>query len=586
MRVKPFKTALVAAAVVIAAPGCIEFRNEAGAPALTADASGSAGVATGRAIPPTGAGFYLAGRYAQKQNDFLSASDYLERALAANPENTLLRRRTFIAKLSAGRVPEAMAHARIIAAGSGSAPIARLAMVVDAVERGDLDLAETELEKFPTRGISSVLKPLLLSWVKVEAGEADEALAVLEPLKKQSALGVLYQLHAAMISDALGREASALDHYLRARDTARRATLRVVQALGRHYERTGRVTDAEALYAAYVRENPESVVLQPELDRIRAGRKPDLLVPDAKSGVSEALFNIASTMTRENSAQVALLYARLSSHLRPDFDLAQMLVAGILESMDRYEEAIAAYESVSEASPLRWSARLRIAGSLEALERDNDAVVLLTALAQEDPSRADPLVNLGDLYRANKQFGKSVEAYDRAIEVIGDIDQRHWSVLYSRGIALERSKNWNRAEKDFQHALKLNPEQPYVLNYLGYSWVDQGINLAEARKMIERAVELRPDDGYIVDSLGWVLYRLKDFEGAVSQLERAVELRPQDPTINDHLGDAYWQVGRKIEARFQWKRALALEPEPEQLQAIEDKVLRGLTDTPAAEKDS
>ena len=252
-----------------------------------------------------------------------------------------------------------------------------------------------------------------------------------------------------------------------------------------------------------------------------------------------------------------------------------MLVAGILESMDRNDDAIATYGTIKPTSPLYWSARLRIAGNLEALDRDDDAIDLLRVLTTEDPSRPDPLVSLGDLLRSNKRFPESVNAYDRAIEVLGEIDKRHWTILYSRGISLERSRRWDRAEKDFQRALELNPEQPYVLNYLGYSWVDQGINLDRARKMIERAVQLRPNDGYIVDSLGWVLYRLKDFKGAVDKLERAVELRPQDPTINDHLGDAYWRVGRQNEARFQWRHALSLKQADTKGDHIEYKIING-----------
>jgi Flp pilus assembly protein TadD len=198
-------------------------------------------------------------------------------------------------------------------------------------------------------------------------------------------------------------------------------------------------------------------------------------------------------------------------------------------------------------------------------------------MAGEKTSRPEALVNLADLLRSKKRFSESVEAYDAAIERIGTIGKRHWTLLYSRGIALERSSQWLRAEEDFITALRLKPDQPYVLNYLGYSWVDQGINLARAQKMIERAVELRPNDGYIVDSLGWVLYRLGDFPRAAKQLERAVELRPQDPTINDHLGDAYWRVGRAAEARFQWRRALSLDPEPDQVSTIRDKISNGLS---------
>ena len=173
---------------------------------------------------------------------------------------------------------------------------------------------------------------------------------------------------------------------------------------------------------------------------------------------------------------------------------------------------------------------------------------------------------------------EAVKAYDEAVKRIGALERRHWSLLYTRGIALERSKQWPRAEADFLAALEFEPEQPYVLNYLGYSWVDQGINLERAQKMIERAVELRPNDGYVVDSLGWVLYRLGKFAGAVRELERAVELRPEDPIINDHLGDAYWRVGRRQEARFQWRRSLSLEPEDDLLAVLRDKIKAGLGD--------
>tara|TARA_R110000868_G_scaffold1844_4_gene14562 strand:+ start:13527 stop:15269 length:1743 start_codon:yes stop_codon:yes gene_type:complete len=534
----------------------------------------------------SGAGNYLAGRHAQKKRDFSNASRLLGKALENNPDDTQLLRRAFLTKLADGDIAAAADMARVVNQREATAPIAKLVLVVDAIKRRDLAGAETVLNTFPDRGFSGFMKPLLRGWVIVDQGRGDEAIAALEPLKSQSGLRVLYELHAALISDVAAKPEAAVGHFNLATDNASRATLRVVQGLGRHYERVGEADKARALYEAYITENPDSVVLNPAMDRLARGVRPSPLAANAAEGVAEALFNIASTMTRQNSAQLALIYGRLSTYLRNDFDLAQMLVAGILESMERNSDAITTYGEVKPESPLYWSARLRIAGSLEAMERDDEAIDLLRVLTTEDPSRPDPLVSLGDLLRSNKRFAESVKAYDRAIELLGDIDKRHWTILYSRGISLERSRQWERAEKDFQRALELNPEQPYVLNYLGYSWVDQGLNLDRARKMIERAVELRPNDGYIVDSLGWVLYRLNEFQGAVEKLERAVELRPEDPTINDHLGDAYWRVGRHNEARFQWKRALALEPEPDQVSAIEGKILRGLGDTAPREKDS
>ena len=543
----------------------------------------SSAIMTASASP---AGNYLAGRQAQKNRDFGNASRFLGKALEKTPDNTLLLRNTFLARLADGDITEAVPMAREIVKRQNSAPIAKLILLVDAVERNDLPGAGPILANFPERGFSGFLKPLLTSWVMVGATDGSDPIEALSPLKNQSGLRVLYELHAALLSDAVGRPEEAEKHYKFAAKNVRRSTLRVVQGYGQHLERAGKTEQARLLYETYLKENPDSVVLGPAMERLDKGEKPALLVSGPAEGIAEALFNIAGTMTRQNSAQDALIFGQLALHLRPDFDLARMLVAGILESMNRNEDAIAAYREIDSQSPFHWSARLRVAGNLEALDRDDDAIALLQILTREDATRPEPLVSLGDLLRSNKRFAESVAAYDRAIELLSDLDKRHWTILYSRGISLERSKQWERAERDFKRALELNPDQPYVLNYLGYSWVDQGINLGPAREMIERAVKLRPNDGYIVDSLGWVLYRLKDFEGAVQHLERAVELRPNDPTINDHLGDAYWRVGRYTEARFQWQRALALKPEADQISAIEDKLQRGLAASGSSEQDS
>ena len=543
----------------------------------------SSAIMTASASP---AGNYLAGRQAQKNRDFGNASRFLGKALEKTPDNTLLLRNTFLARLADGDITEAVPMAREIVKRQNSAPIAKLILLVDAVERNDLPGAGPILANFPERGFSGFLKPLLTSWVMVGATDGSDPIEALSPLKNQSGLRVLYELHAALLSDAVGRPEEAEKHYKFAAKNVRRSTLRVVQGYGQHLERAGKTEQARLLYETYLKENPDSVVLGPAMERLDKGEKPALLVSGPAGGIAEALFNIAGTMTRQNSAQDALIFGQLALHLRPDFDLARMLVAGILESMNRNEDAIAAYREIDSQSPFHWSARLRVAGNLEALDRDDDAIALLQILTREDATRPEPLVSLGDLLRSNKRFAESVAAYDRAIDLLSDLDKRHWTILYSRGISLERSKQWERAERDFKRALELNPDQPYVLNYLGYSWVDQGINLGPAREMIERAVKLRPNDGYIVDSLGWVLYRLKDFEGAVEHLERAVELRPNDPTINDHLGDAYWRVGRYTEARFQWQRALALKPEADQISAIEDKLQRGLAASGSSEQDS
>ena len=241
------------------------------------------------------------------------------------------------------------------------------------------------------------------------------------------------------------------------------------------------------------------------------------------------------------------------------------------------EAAVDAYRSIPAGSDYAWAAQLRAASGLADLDRQDEAIAALNAMADERPGRIDAASALGDAFRMDERYEEAAAAYDMAIGRLAIVEDRHWRLFYVRGIAFERLGEWPKAEADFLRALELEPDQPLVLNYLGYTWVEQGRNLDEARTMIEKAIELRPDDGYIVDSLGWVAYRLGDFEEAVYQLELAVELVPGDPIINDHLGDAYWQVGRLNEARFQWRRVLTLEPEDELADQIRRKLADGLS---------
>ncbi len=187
---------------------------------------------------------------------------------------------------------------------------------------------------------------------------------------------------------------------------------------------------------------------------------------------------------------------------------------------------------------------------------------------------------LGSIQRSRKLFAEAVETYTQALALIPKLDKRHWPYFYARGTSYERLKNWPAAESDLKKALELAPGEPLVLNYLGYSWIDQGLNLKDGMNLIEKAVALKPDDGYIVDSLGWAHFKLGNYRDAVRYLERSVELRPDDPILNDHLGDALWKTGREREAHFQWDQALTLNPEPEDAAKIKAKLADGLVIDP------
>ena len=532
---------------------------------------------------PSIMGNFLAGRHAQAQRQIPTALEFLTAILETDPDNASLLRRAFILTALEGRIAESADLARRLfgALGDdaqGRNPIADVALVAADIKAGRFDEAQKRVDGFPENGLNAFLSPLLAAWIRVGLGETDQALEALAALNKNDGFKAMFDLHAAVINEMAGRLEAAEEHYMNAADTPSGLSMRLVELLGGLYERSGKPEKAKAAYLMYLEQHPNSQLLEPAMNRLESGGRAVQTVETAADGVAEALFGVASSIRRQNAQDTALIFANMALYLRPDFPLTQILVADILESDDRLEKANTVYASINRASPVSWSARLRIASNLDRLDRPEEAEQQLRVMAAERPENIEPFNNLGDIMRGRERFADAVLAYDQAISRVTKMERRHWSLLYARGIALERSKQWPRAEADFLKALEFEPEQPYVLNYLGYSWVDQGLHLDEAQEMIKKAVKLRPNDGYIVDSLGWVLYRLGDFEGAAREMERAVELRPDDPVINDHLGDAYWKVGRRQEARFQWRRSLSLDPEPTLLDTIEAKLKNGLVD--------
>ena len=523
-------------------------------------------------------GSYLAGQLARRDNDMDAAAKYFSRTLAEDPDNLELLRQAFLAVNAEGREAEAVAIARRMVDVRPKDSIGGVALMVDAIKRGETAAARSRLEALPKDGYNTLLVPLLQAWLQVADGDTLGAMEILDKLAESEGFAVFRQYHSALVQDIAGNagEADAAYGFIVMSESG--GSYRSVAGYGSFLERAGRIDEARELYESYIETNPSVIWFEPSIARLETGVRPPPTVRNARDGAAEVLFGIASALYQENALDAAMLYARLAGYLRPGFDAVNLLIGDIFEVHGRPEESIAAYRAVPLNSPLNWSVRLRIANNLDALDRTDEAVAHLRAMADERPDRSDALLALGNLLRAKERWSDAVAAYDEGLARIGDREPRHWRSLYARGIALERSRQWPRAEKDFLEALDLAPDQPSVLNYLGYSWVDQGINLDKALGFIERAVELRPEDGYIIDSLGWALYRLGNFEDATRQLERAVERRPDDPTINDHLGDAYWRVGRYVEARYQWRRALVLEPTEEGAVAnIEAKLRDGLS---------
>jgi tetratricopeptide (TPR) repeat protein len=520
-------------------------------------------------------GNFLAGRHAYAQRDIAAAARFYAAALKLAPEDPDLLRRAFALSVQDGRVKEALPIAQRLVAFDAKEALAAVLLVVDDVKGRRFAAAGKKLGAWTDGGLNSLLGPLLAAWALVGEGKAEEALAALKALEAQDKAPELYNLHVALVHEFAGRAADAESHYLKVTGSDAWLSLRVTLLLGGLYERTGRADKAKETYRKYVAEHPGTQLLDDDVVRAQAGGAPEPRIRTAQVGAAEALLSVAVSRRRPNAPDIALMLGRMALYLRPDFPVAQFLVGEILEAQERLESANAVYGAIDRGSSFAWMARQRLAANLNKMDRPDEAAQQLRAMAKERADKHGPLVSLGDILRGRQRFDEAVEAYDQAFQRVPVVERQHWSLLYARGIALERSKKWERAEADFLKALEFEPNQPHVLNYLGYSWVEKGMHLDRAKAMIEKAVELRPNDGYIVDSLGWVYYQLGEYEKAVRELERAVELRPEDPVINDHLGDAYWKVGRQLEARFQWQRSLTLKPEPDLVAAIAKKLEKG-----------
>ena len=529
-------------------------------------------------IQPSASGSYLSALVAANNRDMGSAADYFLMTLEADPDNPELLRQAHLALVMDGRVAEAAPIARRLEAVAPGDPIASLTLAVDAVKTGNLDEAADFVGQLPLQGYNTLLVPLAEAWIEVGRGENEAALEAIAAGLSDDGFESFRAYHIGLIEDLAGNAEAADRAYALALQSQEGGSYRVVRAYGNFLRREGRNEDARAIYDGFLAVNPSTIWLDDELDQIDAGDVPDPYLDAPVKGFAEILFGVASVADAGSGAGTSLVYAQLAAFVDPDGAIIHLLIGDLFELENRPLEAINAYEKIPTSSPLSWSARLRTAVNLDRAGESDQAIDMLKAMVDEQPSRSDSLVTLGDILRVQERWDEAVAAYDEAVERLGGAAMSNWRLLYVRGIALERAGDWPRAEENFLASLEANPESPYVLNYLGYTWVDQGVHLDEALEMIETAVEQRPQDGYIVDSLGWALYRLDDFEGAVQYLERAVELEPGDPVINDHLGDAYWMVGRLNEAKFQWKRAMSLaeDDDDELIAVIQTKLDDGL----------
>lgn len=513
---------------------------DAGAPAMASDGD---------------IGSYLAGRQARFDHDFEAAAQYFTRALTQDPSNPQILESAVVAHLSLGQLDKALPIARKIEAEELRSQVAQIVLMVDEIAREDHDAVLTRIEE--ARGIGMLADGLIAGWVLRGKGDMEAALAQFDTVSEERGLRSFAMYHKALALASVGDFETA-DGILSGQTSGpmqqtRPSTIAHAEVLSQLGRNDDAVTMLNEVFSGSL-----DLELIGIAERLEAGETlPFTRVRGAKDGAAEVFFTIGQALSQDSTDDYMLVYARSAMHLNPDHVEATLMTAELLEALERYELANDVYKRVPMDHPSFHIAEMGRAESLRRAGRTEAAVEVLESLAKSYPDLPTIHVAAGDMHRFLEEYADAVAAYDRAIALYEEMGTPHWFAYYTRAISNERQGNWELAEPDFRRALELNPEQPQVLNYLGYSLVEEQIKLDEALDMIERAVAAQPDSGYIVDSLGWVLYRLGRYEEAVIHMERAVELEPVDPVINDHLGDVLWAVGRYTEARFQWKRALS-----------------------------
>lgn len=532
---------------------------------------------TGVALPLSAegvSGSYLAARQASYNSDFDEAARYYTQALARDPSNPNLLESTVLAHLSLGKIDTALPVARKIVSDGLESQLANMVVSAGLVKQGDY---ATLLDKLQSgHGVGPLVDGLMMAWAYLGNGDISRALEAFDDVAKEPGLGGFAAYHKALALASVGDYEGAQTIYTGEGNEPVQNTRRGVVALIEILSQLDRNDEAISLIGEVFHGDLDPYLLAMNA-RLNAGEKlPFTHVRSASDGMAEVFYSLGSALENEATPDYVLLYTRIAEYLRPDHFEAILLSAGLLEELGRYELSTETYKKVPPDHPSYHAAELGRAEALRRAEKPEAAVEVLEQLARSHGDLAVVHSSLGDLLRQQKDFEAASSAYDRALDLSSEDDPGRWFIYYARGICHERLNNWERSEADFRSALKLNSEQPQVLNYLGYSLVEKRIKLDEALEMIERAVAARPDSGYIVDSLGWVLYRLGRYDEAVDHMERAAELMPIDPVVNDHLGDVYWAVGRFLEAEFQWKRALSFVDEETAEEAKPDRIRRKL----------
>ncbi len=532
---------------------------------------------------PKDYGAYLAGRVAHLRQDFNSAADYYMISLQTDPENAELLERIYVILASQGRVSEAAKFAKQSQQKGDTNNFTHIIIAVDDAKAGRYPQALASLKKLGGNPVyTKFITPLLASWVYVGMGNQEKAIETISILNEDKGFKSLYHFHAGMIEDYFGNNKEAQKHYeVLINDEKTEMSFRTLQVISNFYIRTGQKEKAVALLERFNSELLFLDMIQNLAQKTANATQENTqaIIDSSDIGLSEALFSIAANMRQISSGtDIAHIFICLSIYSNPNYDLAQLMLADILESREMYQDAIDVYDEISSTSESYNTVQIKKAADYVLMEDYKAAEILLKTIIKKDPNSFQANLDLGDVMRLRGKYADAIEYYGKALSLMEPNNPQAWIIHYALGIAYEQNGDWEQAESSLKQALILSQNHYYVQNYLGYSWLKQGKNIEDAMSLIVDAYNQAPSDGHITDSLGWAFYKIGNYEEAVFYLEKASELEPANALISDHLGNAYWQNGRKAEAVFQWNHTLKMKDDSHEvdMKKVEEKIENGM----------
>ena len=533
-----------------------------------------------KTLPDNKYGTYLAARVAHIRQNYDTAADYYMKNLKFGAENEDVLGSTYLLLASEGRIDEAAEYAlKARENGDKTNLIAFIAMTKYMHENNYKSAYESVLWVSDSP-FKNVVLPLFQSWILAASGKNENAFEVLEAIKKDKGLMALYHMQRGMLNDYFGNEKEAFEDFeMIVDDETMPLSFRALQIIGNFYLRNGKKEKIIEVAQKYYEQNRENPMLGSLIESFKNAdtQKLEKIIDSPQKGLAEAVFNVG-TIFRGFQNEVAQLFTSLVLYLNPDFEVARVSMADIYEQTHRYQKATDEYLKIKPSSPVYYVAQLKAATTYMTQDKNKEAFETLSNLLKMYPKSEHITFRLGELSRVMKKYDKAIEFYQKALDELAMADKERWTIYYALGISYERQNKWQEAEDAFKKALELSNRHPFVLNYLGYSWIERGMNYNEALYMIFEAHRKNSEDGHIIDSLGWALYKMGNYENAVKVLERASEYLPSNAVVFEHLGDAYYQVGRKNEAKYQWQHALHATEDKEDLDiiAVQEKLKNGM----------